>query len=145
MRQIGISNSARRRRSAKIKKLPSRIQSFGNVNVSGVTTPAISLSGSVRATPILLILDPNDFTGFERDFSITSATVNNQTDGTSASGQTFNFTANLGQIGSGHFLSTGNNNFESLVGAGSGDTIVVTGDLTLAGYESTEVTASITY
>ena len=145
MRQIGISNSARRRRSAKIRKLPSRVQSFGVVNVSGTNTPSISLSGAVRATPILLILDPNDFTGFAVDFSITNATVTNQTDGSSASGQTFNFTVNLGQIGGGHFLQTGNNNFQSLVGAGSGETIVVTGDLTLAGYEPTEVTASITY
>tara|TARA_R100001224_G_C3912609_1_gene112452 strand:- start:44 stop:481 length:438 start_codon:yes stop_codon:yes gene_type:complete len=145
MRQLGKSNSARRRRSGKIRKLPSRLQSFGVVDVSGTNSPIISLSGAVRATVILLMIDPNDFSGTATDFTIQNATVTNQTDGTSASSQTFTFTVNVGEINGGHFLQTGNNNFQSLVGAGSGETIVVTGDLTLAGFEPTQLTATITY
>ena len=53
--------------------------------------------------------------------------------------------ADLGVVLGGRFLATGNNNFQSLVGAASGNTIVVTGNLTLSGYESPQLTASRTY
>ena len=144
MRQLGKSNSARRRRSVKIRKLPSLLQSFGVVDVSGQNTPLISLSSGARGVSILLMIDPNDFTGTVTDFSLQNATVTNQTDGNSASGQTFIFTINVGAVGGGHFLQTGTINFGTLVDGGSGETIVVTGDLTLAGFEPTQLTASIT-
>ena len=83
--------------------------------------------------------------GDATDYSLTGATVNNTTDGTSVSGQTFSFANDGGASGGGRSLTTGNNNFQSLVGAGTGETITVTGNLTRTGYESVEVTASTTY
>ena len=144
MRQLGKSNSARRRRSGKIRKLPSRLQSFGVVDVSGQNTPLISLSSGARGVNILLMIHPNDFTGTPTDFSLQNTTVNNQTDGNVASSQTFSFTVNVGEVNGGQFIQSQNNNFSTLVGAGSGDTVVVTGDLTLAGFQPTQLTASIT-
>ena len=146
MRRLGKGNSAQRRRSGKLRKLPSRVSEWTVTEVSGTNTPYISLSGAVRATVITLVVDnAADWSGDATDYSLTGATVNNTTDGTSVSGQTFSFANDGGASGGGRTLTTGNNNFQSLVGAGSGETITVTGNLTRTGYESVEVTASTTY
>ena len=122
------------------------LTAWSQITVGAATTPSFSLTGAVRATVItLLIDDSSDYNGTVGDYSLTNATVANQTNGQSASNQTFTFSVDAGAVLGGRFLTTGNNNFQSLVGAASGHTIVVTGNLTFSGYESPELTASRTY
>ena len=114
--------------------------------VTAGTTPSIALSGAVRATLITLAIDnANDWTGTLSDYSLTDTVVTNETDGTSSNIGLVNFTADLGAVGGIRFIQTSQKNFQSLVGAGSGETIRVTGDLTLDGYASVELTNTITY
>jgi hypothetical protein len=122
------------------------LTSWSQIIVGTTTTPAFTLTGAVRATVITLVIDDSsDYNGTVSDYSLTNATVTNQTNGQSASNQTFTFSTDVGAVVGGRFLSTGNNNFQSLVGAASGHTIVVTGNLTLSGYESPELTATRNY
>jgi hypothetical protein len=122
------------------------LTSWSSISVGAATTPSFTLTGAVRATVITLVIDDSsDYNGTVSDYSLTNATVTNQTNGQSASNQTFTFSSDLGAVVGGRFLNTGNNNFQSLVGAASGHTIVVTGNLTLSGYESPQLTASRTY
>jgi hypothetical protein len=122
------------------------LTAWSSISVGAATTPSFTLTGAVRATVITLVIDDSsDYNGTVSDYSLTNATVTNQTNGQSASNQTFTFSSDLGAVVGGRFLNTGNNNFQSLVGAASGHTIVVTGNLTLSGYESPQLTASRTY
>jgi hypothetical protein len=122
------------------------LTSWSSISVGAATTPSFTLTGAVRATVITLVIDDSsDYNGTVSDYSLTNATVTNQTNGQSASNQTFTFSSDLGAVVGGRFLNTGNNNFQSLVGAASGHTIVVTGNLTLSGYESPELTATRNY
>lgn len=122
------------------------LTSWSQITVGASTTPSFSLTGAVTTTVLTLVIDDSsDYNGTVGDYSITNATVTNQSNGQSASNQTFTFSVDVGAIAGGRFLATGNNNFQSLVGAASGHTVVVTGDLTFSGYESPELTASRTY
>ncbi len=122
------------------------LTAWSQISIGAATTPTFSLTGAVRTTVItLLIDDSSDYNGTVGDYSLTNATVTNQTNGQSASNQTFTFSSDLGAVIGGRFLATGNNDFQSLVGAASGHTVVVTGDLTFSGYESPQLTASRTY
>jgi hypothetical protein len=122
------------------------LTAWSSISVGAATTPSFTLTGAVRATVITLVIDDSsDYNGTVSDYSLTNATVTNQTNGQSASNQTFTFSSDLGAVVGGRFLNTGNNNFQSLVGAASGHTIVVTGNLTLSGYESPELTATRNY
>lgn len=122
------------------------LTAWSNISVGGATTPSFTLTGAVRTTVLTLVIDDSsDYNGTVGDYSITNATVTNQSNGQSASNQTFTFSADLGAIVGGRFLATGNNDFQSLVGAASGHTVVVTGDLTFSGYESPELTATRNY
>ncbi len=122
------------------------LTSWSQITIGASTTPAISLTGAVRTTVITLIIDDSsDYNGTVGDYSIANATVTNQSNGQSASNQTFTFSADAGVILGGRFLTTGNNNFQSLVGAAIGHTVVVTGDLTFSGYESPQLTATRNY
>jgi hypothetical protein len=122
------------------------LTAWSSISVGAATTPSFTLTGAVRATVITLVIDDSsDYNGTVSDYSLTNATVTNQTNGQSASNQTFTFSNDVGAVVGGRFLSTGNNNFQSLVGAASGHTIVVTGNLTLSGYESPELTATRNY
>ncbi len=122
------------------------LTSWSQITVGASTTPSFSLTGAVTTTVLTLVIDDSsDYNGTVGDYSITNATVTNQSNGQSASKQTFTFSVDVGAIAGGRFLATGNNNFQSLVGAASGHTVVVTGDLTFSGYESPELTASRTY
>ena len=121
-------------------------QSDTDWTVTAGTTPSIALSGAVRATLITLAIDnANDWTGTLSDYSLTDTVVTNETDGTSSNIGLVNFTADLGAVGGIRFIQTSQKNFQSLVGAASGKTIRVTGDLTLDGYASVELTNTITY
>lgn len=122
------------------------LTSWSQITVGASTTPAISLTGAVRSTVITLIIDDSsDYNGTVGDYSIANATVTNQSNGQSASNQTFTFSVDAGAILGGRFLTTGNNNFQSLVGAAIGHTVVVTGDLTFSGYEPLQLTATRNY
>tara|TARA_R100001510_G_C7619520_1_gene180764 strand:- start:279 stop:737 length:459 start_codon:yes stop_codon:yes gene_type:complete len=114
------------------------------------TSPAITLSGSTSQTVISLFVDEsNDWSGSVSDYTLTDTTVNNTSDGVTATNQTFSFSADLGSFGSSpdtlRLMITDRNNFFSLVSAGRNDVLTVTGKLTRSGYVLQEVTASITY
>ena len=117
-----------------------------NTTVGALTSPAISLSGVTNRTQITLFIDEsNDWSGSLSDYSLTDTTVDNTTDGTTATNQTFSFGVDFGSLGSFRSIATLALDFLTLVGAGRGDTITVTGKLTRSGYALQEVTASITY
>lgn len=122
------------------------LTSWTNTTVGSFTSPAISLSGSSSQTVISLFIDQsNDWSGSVSDYTLTDTTVNNTSDGVTATNQTFTFISDLGSFGALNLIVTDKNNFFSLVSAGRNDVITVTGKLTRSGYVLQEVTASITY
>jgi len=117
-----------------------------NTTVGAITSPAIALSGSASQTVISLFIDTaNDWSGSISDYTLTDTTVNNTSDGVTATNQTFSFSTDVGDFGALRLIVTDRNNFFTLVGAGRDDTITVTGKLTRSGYVLQEVTASKTY
>ena len=146
MRRLGKGNSTNRRRSqARIHQLHSRIESWASTTVGAITTPAISVSGTSRATVIVLYIDnAADWNGDATTYSLNSADVVNETVAASAT-VNIAFANDLGTIGALRAISTANQNWLSLVGGSSGETVSITGDLTHTGYESVELTGSVTY
>lgn len=121
-------------------------QSDTDWTVTAGTTPSIALSGAVRATLITLAIDnANDWTGTLSDYKLLNTVVTNETDGNTANIGMVLFETDLSAVGGIRFIQSSQKNFQSLVGAGSGETIRVTGDLTLDGYASPELTNTITY
>jgi len=145
MRRLGKGNSAQRRRSNKLRKLPDRILPWTSTTVGGITTPAISVSGTGRATVIVLYIDDAaDWNGNASTYALNSSDVVNETVAASAT-VNISFANDLGTIGALRAISTTNQNWLALVGASSGETVSITGDLTKVGHESVELTGSITY
>ena len=146
MRRLGKGNSTSRRRSqARIRQLPSRIESWTATEVGAITTPALSVSGTGRATVIVLYIDnANDWNGDATSYSLNSADVVNETVAASAT-VNISFAVDLGTIGALRAISTTNQNWLALVGGSSGETVSITGDLTHTGYESPELAGSVTY
>ncbi len=145
MRRLGKGNSAQRRRSNKLRKLPARILPWTSTTVGAITTPAISVSGTGRATVIVLYIDDAaDWNGNAASYSLDSADVVNETVAASAT-VNIQFANDLGTIGALRAISTANQNWLALVGGSSGETVSITGDLAKVGHESVEVTGSITY
>ncbi len=145
MRRLGKGNSAQRRRSNKLRKLPARILPWTVTEVGGITTPAISVSGTGRATVIVLYIDDAaDWNGNASTYALNSSDVVNETVAASAT-VNISFANDLGTIGALRAISTTNQNWLALVGASSGETVSITGDLTKVGHESVELTGSITY
>ena len=119
--------------------------SWTATTVGGITTPAISVSGTSRATVIVLYIDnAADWNGDATSYSLNSADVVNETVAASAT-VNIAFANDLGTIGALRAISTTNQNWLSLVGGSSGETVSITGNLTHTGYESVELTGSVTY
>lgn len=119
--------------------------SWTATTVGGITTPAISVSGTSRATVIVLYIDnAADWNGDATSYSLNLADVVNETVAASAT-VNIAFANDLGTIGALRAISTTNQNWLSLVGGSSGETVSITGNLTHTGYESVELTGSVTY
>ena len=93
----------------------------------------------------MFVYESNDWSGSVSDYTLTDTTVNNTSDGVTATNQTFTFISDLGSFGTLRLIVTDKNNFSTLVSAGRNDVLTVTGKLTRSGYVLQEVTASITY
>jgi len=119
--------------------------SWTATTVGAITTPAISVSGTSRATVIVLYIDnAADWNGDATSYSLNLADVVNETVAASAT-VNIAFANDLGTIGALRAISTTNQNWLSLVGGSSGETVSITGNLTHTGYESVELTGSVTY
>ena len=114
--------------------------------VGSVTTPEASLSGTLRSTSLGVFIDnANDWTGTLADYNIESLVVYNVTDDVTNNQGNLKFNVDGGLLVTLRILQKTGFNLESLVSAGSGDTIRFTFNLTLDGYNDVELVAENTY
>mgnify|MGYP003121424644 FL=1 len=123
------------------------LTSWTETTVGAATTPAISVSGTARASVITLMIDAAaDWSGNLGDYSLANASVINLGTSNGLTGQTYTFSGDLGTIAGGRFITTAAQTFNnSPVSAGPGQTIRITGDLTRSGYEVKSITVDHTY
>lgn len=145
MRRLANS-SARRRSQARIRQLPSRITEWTETVVGALTTPASSLSGTLRGTTISTVIDfANDWSGVIGDYTLKNITWTNETTSDTATPADVAYNAPLGQAGDGYFILRTGNNLEALVNAALGHTIRVDFTLSRDGYVDIAQTATKTY
>ena len=145
MRRLANS-SARRRSQARIRQLPSRITEWTETVVGALTTPASSLSGTLRGTTISTVIDfANDWSGVIGDYTLKNITWTNETTSDTATPADTTYNLALGQSGDGYFILLTANNVQTLVNGALGHTIRI--DFTPArdGYEDIAQTATKTY
>lgn len=145
MRRLANS-SARRRSQARIRQLPSRITEWTVTTVGVLTTPETVLSGTLRATSVVTIIDfANDWSGTVGDYTLKNITWTNQTTSDTATPADVTYNLPLGQSGDGYYILLTGNNLESLVSAALGHTIRIDFTLSRDGYADIAQTATKTY
>ena len=111
----------------------------------GITTPHLVLTGARRNVVINVYIDnANDWTGDIDDYDIRNFTIVNETDSVTHNHGDHKFSTHTSLAGF-RVLQEAGYNTESLVSAGSGDTIRFRFDLTLDGYEDVSLTNTITF
>ena len=149
MRRIGNS-TARRRSQARIRQLPSRIQSYTVTTFGAITTPDTTVQTPLNAIPLYFWVDnATDWTGSSSDYTVDSLVITNTTTGgvdtvgavTGSGGGTV---ATLQFIGMGVYNLTNAGGSPAAHNAGGNNTFRFQGTIQQAGYVDVAFDESIT-